>query len=154
MFFKSPDNFVWQQREGQNLLPYLPPGSVEITEAEADAIRAADATPQIITAEMIRNEGARRLALIGAAYSKEERETWPKQIEEANAILADANVDTPCLTPLAAADGITVVEFAAKVLTKAAAFATAAGTVLAAQRTLLAMDPYPSDYAAEARWQP
>ncbi len=32
------------------------------------------------TAEMVRAEGARRLALIGAPYSPEERETWSRQV--------------------------------------------------------------------------
>lgn len=137
------------ERGGLYLLPL---GSVEITEDEADAIRAANATPQVITAEMVRAEGARRLALIGAPYSPEERETWSQQVTEAKAIQADANADAPLLTLLAAADGITVADMAATVLAKAEAFAAAAGAVLAAQRALLAMDPIPADYADASRW--
>ncbi len=38
------------------------------------------------TAEMVRAEGARRLALIGAPYSPEERETWSQQVMEAKAV--------------------------------------------------------------------
>lgn len=100
----------------------------------------------------VRTEGARRLALIGAPYSPEERETWSQQVMEAKAIQADANADAPLLTLLAAADGVTVADMAAAVISKAEAFAAAAGAVLAAQRALLAMDPIPADYADASRW--
>ncbi len=58
------------------------------------------------TAEMVRAEGARRLALIGAPYSPEERETWSQQVMEAKAVQANANADAPLLTLLAAADDV------------------------------------------------
>ncbi len=104
------------------------------------------------TAEMVRAEGARRLALIGAPYSPEERETWSQQVMEAKAVQANANADAPLLTLLAAADDVPVAAMASTVLAKAEAFAAAAGAVLAAQRALLAMNPIPADYAADVRW--
>ena len=104
------------------------------------------------TADMVRAEGARRLALIGEPYSKEERETWPQQVEEAKAVSADVNAEAPLLARLAAPRGITVAQMAAAVIAKANAFASAAGDILAAQSALLAMDPIPADFAADARW--
>ncbi|HZG29954.1 MAG TPA: hypothetical protein VE079_15980 [Ensifer sp.] len=119
----------------------------------AQAGEQAEPTPEPVYSEaMVRAEGARRLALIAAPYSPEERETWSQQVMEAKAIQADANADAPLLTLLAAADGVPVAAMAATVLAKAEAFAAAAGAVLAAQRALLAMDPIPADYAADARW--
>ncbi|MET3611733.1 hypothetical protein ABID16_000038 [Rhizobium aquaticum] len=107
---------------------------------------------EAITSEMIRAEGARRLALIGSPYSQEERETWSQQVTEAKAIIADASADAPLLSILAAADQVPVAQMASTVLAKADAFAAAAGAVLAAQRTLLSMDPLPADYAGNSRW--
>ncbi len=105
-----------------------------------------------ISSDMVRAEGARRLALIGSPYSKEERETWPRQVEEAKAFAADENAETTLLAGLADARGITVAQMAAVVTVKANAFAAAARDILAAQARLLAMDPIPADYADASRW--
>lgn len=106
----------------------------------------------VYTQAMVRAEGARRLALIAAPYSPEERETWSQQVTEAKAIQADANADAPLLTLLAAADSVPVSDMAATVLAKAEAFSAAAGAILAAQRTLLAMQPIPINYADDSNW--
>ncbi len=100
----------------------------------------------------IRTEGARRLAVIGLPYSAQERETWPQQVAEAKAVLADTNAPTPLLSAIAAGDNIPVTDLATTIIQKADAFSAAAGAVLAAQRVLLEMTPYPTDYAAPSRW--
>ena len=153
--FKCSNNQLYALSEADIAnggLALLPSGCVEITREEADAIRLAAGVQQIATADMVRAEGARRLALIGEPYSKEERETWPQQVEEAKAVSADANAEAPLLARLAAPRGITVAQMAAAVIAKANAFASAAGDILAAQSALLAMDPIPADFAADARW--
>ncbi len=100
----------------------------------------------------VRAEAARRMAVLAAPYSEEERATWQKQIEEARAIIADTKAHTPGIARLAAVDGVTVVEFAARILEKERALADAAFAILAAQRALLAMDLIPSDFADDSRW--
>jgi hypothetical protein len=104
------------------------------------------------TETQVRAEAARRLALIAAPYAPEERETWPVQIAEAEAVAADAGADAPMLAALAAARGLTVPQMAALVLTKRDEFRAATATILAAQASLLAAEPIPHDYTADARW--
>lgn len=120
---------------------------------EYEPIPAPEPVPVLsVTDEMIRAEGARRLQLIARPYTQQERETWAQQVLEANAVLADGNAAAPLLALLAAADGVAVSAMAETVLQKAATFSTAAGAILAAQRTLVAMQPIPLDYAEDHRW--
>lgn len=134
-----------------------PEGSIEVPSAPEDGRQVfSDGAWQGLSRQCliddVRTEAARRLDAIGAPYSPQERETWATQVTEAKAVLADANASTPLLNALAAADGTDVAAFAAKVLAKEAAFAAAAGAILAAQRMLSAMDPIPLDYADDAHW--
>jgi hypothetical protein len=117
-----------------------------------DGSNFAAPTPLPPNEEDIRAEGARRLALIGQPYSPQERETWSQQVLEAKAVLVDVDADTPLLELLAAADGISVTDFATKVKQKTDAFSAAAGAILAAQRALLAEDPIPADYFDDSHW--
>lgn len=104
------------------------------------------------TEAMVRAEAARRMRALVASYSDAERETWAVQEEEAKAVLADAEADAPLLSQLADADGITVAAMATKVMTNAGLFKAASGAILAAQRTLIAMDPIPSDFTDDSHW--
>ncbi|MBM1816261.1 hypothetical protein [Pseudosulfitobacter pseudonitzschiae] len=100
----------------------------------------------------IRAEGARRLRLIAAAYTAEERETWATQVDEANALAADPEADVPMIEALAAADGVTVAQMAGFIMANKNAFTAASAAILAAQRTLIAMDPRPTDYTDNTHW--
>ncbi|MBM1872929.1 hypothetical protein [Pseudosulfitobacter pseudonitzschiae] len=104
------------------------------------------------TEAQIRAEGARRLRLIAAAYTAEERETWATQVDEANALAADPEADVPLISALAAADGVTVAQMAGFIMANKNAFTAASAAILAAQRTLIAMDPIPSDYTDNTHW--
>lgn len=105
-----------------------------------------------VTLADLEAEAGRRLDLIGAGYSTQERETWTRQIEEARAVIADATASAPILTPRAAARGVTITEMAQLVLTLADQYASQAGVVLAARDTLAAMDPIPTDFTSDTHW--
>lgn len=74
--FKDIHNNIYEQLPGQDISGFLPPGSVEITEAEADAIRAADTPPpEPVNAEPVRIACALRVPVandevqvIGGSY--------------------------------------------------------------------------------------
>lgn len=121
-------------------------GAVSISQEDAPSF----ARP--VTDELVRAEAARRMALIAAPYSPEERETWPVQIAEAEAVALDPAAPAPLLAALAAARGLTVEAMAQRVLLLRDQFRAAAGAILAAQATLLAMDPIPQDFTDDSRW--
>ena len=108
---------------------------------EIDPVKA-----KAILTDKVRQEAAERLQSIAADYSEAERETWPTQIEEAEAVKADPNAAAPFLRALAEAGGITPNAMADTILAKRDAFRAAAAVILAKQRTLLAMDPIPTDF--------
>jgi hypothetical protein len=126
-----------QGASGTGLIIPDPPGPNHRWDA------ASEAWVETPMSDRVKAEGARRLNAIAADYTPAERETWPTQVDEATAVLADPAADTPLLSALAAADGVTVEAFAQRVMTNRANFIAASGAILAAQRTLLAMDPIP-----------
>lgn len=105
-----------------------------------------------ITSAHVRAEAARRMALIAQPYSREERETWPQQIAEAEAYTADNRADVPMLTAIAEPRGLSVAQMATLVLTLRAQFKAATAAILAAQATLIAMDPIPQNYTDAEFW--
>lgn len=109
--------------------------------------------PMVVTEAMVRDEGARRLAVIASAYRPEERETWHKQLAEAKAYSLDALVVTPFLSAMAAGSGETRAQIVTRILANDLAFSIASGTVIGSQRALIEMDPIPEDYATnESYW--
>ena len=104
------------------------------------------------TEAKVRAEGERRIEAIAKPYRPGERETWPVQIAEAEAVTADPATPTPLLDALRAPRGLTVAQMAARVLTKRDQFRSEAGAILAAQESLIATDPIPHDYADDAHW--
>lgn len=106
----------------------------------------------VATEEMVRKEGARRLRIIASGYSDEERETWPQQVEEVRAFEEDPTLIPPLLNALATADGVTLSVMAATIRSKIDAYTAASGAILAAQRTLITMNPIPSDFKNDSYW--
>lgn len=104
------------------------------------------------TAESVRAECARRMAGLVAQYKTEERETWPMQVAEAQAVLAGRAGEAIMLPLLAAARGLTVQVFAGAVLQTANATKAATAQLLAAQARMLAMPAIPADYTLDAWW--
>ena len=85
----------------------------------------------------IHDEARRRRDLLAPHYPQHEIDTWDQQRREAVAYQGDPSIaDTPLLTAMATARGMTVAALAARVLTKAQAFAQAGGAILGAQQAL------------------
>lgn len=103
--------------------------------------------------EEIRAECARRMAALVAQYSAEERETWPIQVAEAQAVMAGQTEGLVMLPELAAARGLPVATFAGAVLQVANATKAATAHLLGAQAKMLAMAEIPNDYADDRWWQ-
>jgi len=123
-----------------------------IAEWEADGNTIPPYVPPAPTAADVRGEAARVMKKLAGDYLDAERETWPTQVAEARAVLADPEALTPMLGPLAAARGLTVAEMAERVLGLSDALAAATGRVLAAQARLLSMNPIPTDYTDDKHW--
>lgn len=121
--------------------------AVELTSDTREARRAREKYESLV-----KGEGVRRLRALVAQYSDAERETWPPQVREAEAVLADPAASAPLLGPLAQVRGITIAEMAQRVLTKADAFAGASGAILAAQKALLATSSPPENPTSDEHW--
>lgn len=78
------------------------------------------------------------MKLIKAGYTQEEIDTWPQQLEEAKAHIADpADAVTPMLTAYADQAGLTKDALAMQIIEKAEAFALAAGEALGRKKKAL-----------------
>jgi hypothetical protein len=77
-----------------------------------------------------------RFKALSADKPELESSTWPAQLEESKAYLADNTVDTPVLSILAAARGITVDDQASRVVLKEADFNKVVATLLGQQKAL------------------
>ena len=79
-------------------------------------------------------------APIEAVYPAEERETWPIQLEEARAVLADAGAQTPMLSIMVAvrSKGETVADFARIVMANNAVYRQVAGYLTGQQQRMFA----------------
>ncbi len=82
-------------------------------------------------------------------YTGEERETWPLQVVEASAYLADDASPVPLISAIAAGRGMSLPDFANLVLAKQATYKASVSAVLAKQGSLLAQSPIPTDYAIQ-----
>lgn len=103
-----------------------------------------------VTEGMVRDEGARRLRILGSGYEPEERETWATQVEEALSYPGDPT--PPMLTMLAQARSMTVADMVTRVLTLRDMNRNAAAAILAAQETLINTTPIPADYDDDTHW--
>jgi len=117
-----------------------------------DVIEIDPVKAKAILTEKVREEGARRLRAIAADYSEAERETWPTQIEEAEALKVDPQASAPFVRSLAQADGVKADAMADAILMKRDAFSAAAAVILSKQRKLLAMDSIPTDFDHDKWW--
>lgn len=117
-----------------------------------DVIEIDPVKAKAILTEKVRDELQRRLTAIASEYSEAERETWPTQIKEAEAVKADPNAVVPLVEALANVDGVTKDVMADKILAKRDAFRTTAATLLAKQRALLAMETIPTDFDNDKYW--
>ena len=70
------------------------------------------------------------LAALAASYPDGEVTSWAQQVREAEALAHDAEADTPLLSAIAGARGLTVAVLAERVQAKAAAYALASGALI------------------------
>lgn len=109
---------------------FLPAGCTEISDPEADAIRAVPTAPtaeKLLAALVAQYEN--RMHVIAADYPPSERESWPVQTSEARALLADSAAVTPWIDAAAAARGLDRVELATRIAAKDAAYRAISGTL-------------------------
>lgn len=125
---------IWDQCVGLGPAPYVPP---PVSSPSASDVRA---------------EGARRLSMVAASYPLAERETWHKQLAEAEAYSLSQLAATPLLDAYVASSGETKAQIVARIIANDLAFSAATGAILGAQRAILNMDPIPADYADDSRW--
>lgn len=129
----------------------LPPGSVPITDAEAEALRRPSiAALRTAQADLINAACESAIAAIRAGYPEGEVLSWPKQEAEARAFVADANAPTPLLDALATARELNKAELAARVIAKADAFAALSGQLIGRRQRLIdQLDALGEDATAE-----
>lgn len=95
--------------------------------------------PQIrdTKAAEIRREGSRRLAAMAGPYSKEERETWATQHDQALEWQLNATCDCPMIRNMATSRGITIDTMVAKIMENVTLFEAGSGQILGQQQKLL-----------------
>lgn len=97
-------------------------------------------------------ERDRRMEIVVGQYSETEQKTWPMQIEEARAVLANPDDSALMIRPMAEARGQSVADFAAYIVQLNNAYRAATGAVFAASRRLMDSDPIPDDYKDNKHW--
>lgn len=103
---------------------------------------ALDTTQKLIeTKEAIRTKYATLMAQVSSPYKLEERETWFTQLKEADEWLLDNTANTPMLTALAVARGISVSSLVEKIKENDALFRAAIGALLGQQQRELDLLP-------------
>ena len=89
---------------------------------------------QRIAEQQIRRKYAKMMEEVVKPYHQSERETWFTQLEEAELWSADNSANTPMLSAMATARGITLELMVAKVLENNALFRLAVGQILGYQQ--------------------
>lgn len=79
-------------------------------------------------------EYTRRMGELANAYPAHERESWPVQLAEAQALQADESAATPWIDHCAAKRGLARVELAARILQKDAAYRQVSGSLTGARQ--------------------
>lgn len=138
--FKSPDGSLHSLSEedlAKGGFDLLPSGSVAISDADAAAVRAAQ---NPLTAAQLLGELAveyeSRMSVIASSYPPSERESWPVQMQEAQALLADPQATTPWIDAAAQARGLSRQELATRIAAKNAAYRVVSGTLTGVRQAI------------------
>lgn len=138
-------------------LPVAQEGHTRIWRGEWVQVLDADVppatAPKVVSADALRlaltSEYERRMQAIAAGYPTSERESWPVQTQEAKALLADANAQTPWIDAAATARNIDRIEIANRIVAKDAQYRVFSGTLSGVrQRIEDAIDAAGEDAAA------
>ena len=145
---------VWFDKNAEVLIAGLGPIPDHLEKTSWDSRFPGELEPNqdLPMEDQVKAHAALLLRVLAIGYTDEERETWSVQIEEAKALKADPTADVPFLAARAAARNIPVNALATRVLELSRQLSAASGAILAAQDTLLAMDPIPADYADDSYW--
>lgn len=108
--------------EGHDPYEMPPPAPPALADLAATAQRKVDA------------EYTRRMGELANSYPAHERESWPVQLAEAQALKADANAVTPWIDQCAAKRGLDRSELAARILQKDAAYRQISGRLTGARQ--------------------
>ena len=107
-------------------------GELEYPAAEAHKLEAAKAAKLV---EL--NAGCERaLSSLTASYPPGELQSWPQQVKEADDLAANPQAETPLLTAIATARGLTVAELVERVRLKAEAYAQLSGSAIGRRQAL------------------
>lgn len=83
------------------------------------------------------NAGCERaLSSLTGSYPPGELQSWPQQVKEAADLAADPQAETPLLSAIATARGLTVVELVERVRLKAEAYAQLSGSAIGRRQAL------------------
>lgn len=88
------------------------------------------AEEKALTFQIVMDISDAKMDMLTASFPRREIETWPTQIEEANAILQRKSEDTPFINAASKARGMDRTIFAKKVLIKARMFKHFAGKII------------------------
>ncbi|MFB6399273.1 hypothetical protein [Pseudomonas putida] len=107
-------------------------GELEYPAAESHKLEAAKAAKLV---EL--NAGCERaLSILTASYPPGELQSWPQQVKEADDLAANPQAETPLLSAIATARGLTVVEMVERVRLKADAYAQLSGSAIGRRQAL------------------
>jgi len=113
-------------------------GAVEITKEEfEDLVKHSDQVTRMYA--VVNEQYISDLSAISAKYSQEERDTWPAQTVEANAVKEGTEVETPYLTALSEDENITLEQAADSVLSNKAEYDQYSSESLTRKREQLAV---------------
>lgn len=85
--------------------------------------------------QMVRDYYKQKFVTLSSNKTPQEQATWSVQLNEANAYISDSNTDTPTLTVLADARGITVAELASLVITASNTYNTQVASLFAEEES-------------------
>lgn len=107
-------------------------GELEYPAAESHKLEAAKA------AKLVELNAGCELALssLTASYPPGELQSWPQQVKEADDLAANPQAETPLLTAIATARGLTVAELVERVRLKAEAYAQLSGSAIGRRQAL------------------
>lgn len=108
------------------------PGFRAISNSEALEILAPQKTLGDLAGAalaLVNAEYTKRIGAFAEAYPPQERESWPVQVAEAQALQADANAKTPWIDQCASARGLERLQLALRILQKDAAYRYASGSL-------------------------
>lgn len=150
-------NGVLNARYDNEITPIVPDGAMELSDElffrtinEQDGVwrlvggevvkepfPAIDASVLIVRAQARINRAYESaVAYVTAEYTASERESWPKQENEARAWLVDNNANTPWLDAAAQARGISKADLVSKITENADLFISTSGSLTGKRQNL------------------